>query len=250
MNCCNFCGTEYGVERMKIKGTNKFYACSKCQGILKNAIEKSGDSYKREIEKLEDDLSVSRELIDLLYVAPYLTKKKNKKIETNSKIKAKIYEPHLAKYYRPYRPRRMWVSIMAQLGVLFFFFFIYKSSYGVFVGQEKTKLFIFAIISTMIVGTICLRTGVEEYQCKKMSKIVRKLADWETSMNRKIMSISNKGEKGHWAVFILLQLPLYILLNPLFIISIAFFAYLIALSYILHCVFLYVLAYYIDYKRG
>ena len=234
---CDFCSQAHKVDKIKIRGIKKFNACDKCQEIINKAISYTGDAYSKKIDLLENDFSVPRKLINLLYILPYYPRR-------SSKLKTR--RNHFAKYF-DYKPSNLSFSVTMQFMIAFFMIAGYNAMEVDTI--SLTKWLAITAITSFSIGVISLHTGVTSVPFGRTFKFSMRCIGRFISLMERIEKINIENVLIYTAVFLLITIPLYLLAGifvvALFVLSIA----LCCVITFIHSILLAVPAYYIDYKR-
>lgn len=245
MKTCKFCSNKNDVSKVKIKGIKSFYACSNCLRIINNALNLKGDEYSREIERLEKDLTISRDVLNLLYIIPYYSKSKKQKI--------KIKKSHYLKYLADYQRSNLISSVLYECLIAFFLSFGITLFEPLKIPMTMISIVIYfssVLLITFLSGILILNTGVTKIPCKKTWAFTSKINNWFANNFELIYKIKVKNKYVDYLITLpLLRLPLYII-NMIFLVVVFILSLvLVSVVAIIHALFLFAPAYYIDYKR-
>lgn len=239
MEKCKFCSSDKNLLNVRLKGIKKFCACSNCRNIIDKALSKKDYSYQLHINALEDDFSVPRDLLNLLYIIPYY--KKTKKHNFSNKINK------LSKYLNDYKSSNLTNATLIQI-----FSIIMCSVILYFIDFYEPKFYIIYTISSclfsFLLGVITLDTGFTKFPCIRISNLFNILIK-KINYNFINHIYIEKRQFTNFVLFITIRFPLYLIVFLIKFSLVMLKCIFVTLIAFIHAFIFFVPAYKIDSLR-
>ena len=242
MSSCRFCSHNSDLKKVKIKGMRSFWACSKCAETISRVMALHGDEFERELTRLEADFTTPLDLLNLLYILPESQRKKGHNVRATT--------PRIAKYLDEYPQSHLFSSVLYEILIYIFLMLGLALFDPLGISWVYALPYVgIAFAFSFLCGVLILNTSATSGPCRKVFGFFKKaLSLLSNSLNR----IANSPFKNRWfdiPILLFLKIPLCLVIFIAMMIVASLMVVGVLLSAIIHAAFLFVLAYYIDYKR-